>query len=165
MAQAYPSARVDGFDLDEPSIELARANAAEAGLNGRLTFQARDAADVAGMAQYDLVLALESIHDMSDPVAVLASMRRLVKEDGTVLVIDERVGDTFTPRGNDVEGIMYGFSMLCCLPAGMSEQPSVGTGTVMRPATLRRYALAAGFRGVEVLDIDNFFFRFYRLVV
>jgi hypothetical protein len=34
MAQAYPYAQVDGFDLDEPSIEAARANACEAGLNG-----------------------------------------------------------------------------------------------------------------------------------
>jgi hypothetical protein len=33
----------------------------------------------------------------------------------------------------------------------------------MRPDTLRRYAMAAGFRSVEVLPIDNFFFRFYRL--
>jgi hypothetical protein len=33
----------------------------------------------------------------------------------------------------------------------------------MRLPTLRRYALEAGFRDVEVLPINNFFFRFYRL--
>jgi hypothetical protein len=39
----------------------------------------------------------------------------------------------------------------------------VSTGTVMRTKTLTEYARAAGFREVEVLPIDNYFFRFYRL--
>ena len=64
----------------------------------------------------------------------------------------------------EVEGLMYGFSVLHCLPAGMVEQPSAATGTVMRPDTLRKYALEAGFRDVEILPIENFFFRFYRLI-
>jgi hypothetical protein len=34
---------------------------------------------------------------------------------------------------------------------------------VRRPATLRRYAAEAGFTDVEILDIANDFFRFYRL--
>ena len=33
----------------------------------------------------------------------------------------------------------------------------------MRPETLRRYASEAGFGSVEVLSIENDFFRFYRL--
>jgi hypothetical protein len=45
----------------------------------------------------------------------------------------------------------------------MAEVPSACTGTVMRAATFRKYALDAGFRDVEVLPIDNYFFRFYRL--
>ena len=37
IARAYPKVRVDGLDLDAPSIELARANVAEAGLADRIT--------------------------------------------------------------------------------------------------------------------------------
>jgi hypothetical protein len=33
----------------------------------------------------------------------------------------------------------------------------------MRPATLRRYAEAAGFSGIEVLPFEHDLFRFYRL--
>ena len=43
--QAYPNVWVDGYDLDESSVELARNNAREARLDGRLNFHARDAAD------------------------------------------------------------------------------------------------------------------------
>jgi hypothetical protein len=41
----------------------------------------------------------------------------------------------------------------------------VGTGTVMREETLRAYATDAGFSEVEVLPIENEFFRFYRLTL
>ena len=163
MALGYPQARVDGFDLDAPSIERARANAAQHGVADRVTFQVRDAGDPALAGQYDLVTAFECVHDLSDPVGALRSMRRLAGERGTVLIVDERVGETFTAQGDQVEGMMYGWSILHCLPVGLADPPAVGTGTVMRAGTLRRYALEAGFREVEVLPIENFFFQFYRL--
>jgi 2-polyprenyl-3-methyl-5-hydroxy-6-metoxy-1,4-benzoquinol methylase len=164
MAQAYPNARVDGFDLDDASVIEAQANIQDAGLADRVDILVRDGGDPALAGQYDLVTAFECIHDMSDPVAVLGTMRRLAGERGTVIVMDERVQEQFTPDGTDVERIMYGFSIFHCLPVGMAEHPSVGTGTVMRPDTLRGYARAAGFADIEILPIDNFFFNFYRLV-
>jgi SAM-dependent methyltransferase len=163
MARAYPNVQVDGFDLDRPSIVRARANASEAGLNGRVSFQVRDAGDPMLGGNYDLVIALEAIHDMSDPVGVLQSMYRLVDASGAVIVGDERVGETCTPSGNDVEWMMFGWSVLHCLPVGLANDPSAGTGTVMRASMLRDYALGTGFREIQVLPIDSFFFRFYRL--
>ena len=41
---------------------------------------------------------------------------------------------------------------------------AAGIGTAIGPATVRRYAEQAGFTRVEVLDIENLFFRFYRLM-
>ena len=78
--------------------------------------------------------------------------------------MDERVGERFSAPGDDIERLMYGFSVLHCLPVGMADQPSAGTGTCMRPDLPRDYALEAGFSGVEVLPIDNFFWRFYGLL-
>jgi SAM-dependent methyltransferase len=164
IAQAYPKVLVDGYDLDPPSIEAANANARDMGVSDRVKFHVRDAGDPALAGQYDLVAAFECVHDMSNPVAALQSMRRLAGNGGTVLVVDERVGDRFTAEGNDVEWMMYGWSVLHCLPVGMEDKPSAETGTVMRADTLRRYAKDAGFRDVEVLPIENFFFRVYRLI-
>jgi 2-polyprenyl-3-methyl-5-hydroxy-6-metoxy-1,4-benzoquinol methylase len=163
IARAYPTVRVDGFDLDEASVAAARTNAAAAGVADRVSFQVRDAGDPALAGRYDLALAFECIHDMPNPVVTLRAMRRLVGEGGTVLIADERVADQFTAPGDDVERYMYGFSILHCLPVGMVEQPSVATGTVMRQSTLRRYAGEAGFRATTVLPIEHDFFRFYRL--
>jgi hypothetical protein len=127
-------------------------------------FHLADAADVAASGErYDAVFAFECIHDLPDPVAVLASMRALAG-DGTVIVMDERVADTFTAPGDEIERLMYGYSLVCCLPDGMAHQSSAGTGTVMRPGTLRDYARSAGFADIEVLDVHDDFFRFYRLL-
>lgn len=154
---------MDGFDLDVASIELARANAEHAGLTNRLKFHVRDAGDPTLAGRYDLVTAFECLHDMSQPVSALKAMRNLAGENGAVLVVDERVGESFTASGNEVEWMMYGWSVLHCLPVGKADAPSAETGTVMRPDILRRYAKEAGFRSVDILPIDNFFFQFYRL--
>lgn len=160
---AYPAAQVDGYDIDAASVEAATAHAAAHGLAGRVRFHLADAASAAA-GSYDLVLAMECVHDLADPVAVLASARRLVTEGGSVVVMDERVPDEFTGPGDPIEQMMYGISMLVCLPDSLSHAPSVATGTVMRAPVLRGYAREAGFADVEVLPIEHDVFRFYRLV-
>ena len=163
IAQSYPKVQVDGYDLDEASVALAQANVAEAGLGDRVRIQHRDAADPSLRGRYDLVTAFECVHDMSEPVGALRTMLGLAHDGGSVIVMDERVGDRFTAKGNEVEWMMYGWSVLHCLPVGKADGRSAETGTVMRTETLKQYAAQAGFCDVEVLPIDSFFFRFYRL--
>jgi hypothetical protein len=99
---------------------------------------------------------------MARPVEALRTARTLLRDAGSVLIADERVHEHFTPHNAD-ERLFYGWSVLFCLPTGMAETPSAGTGAVMRLSTLQRYAAEAGFRQVEVLPIAHDFWRFYRL--
>ena len=162
IARAYPAARVVGVDLDGPSIEAARHHAAEAGLDGNVEFREGDAAKLDD-GPYDAALIIEAVHDMANPVPVLAAVRSTLADDGSLIVVDERVAEAFGAPGDDIERFMYGWSITTCLPDGRSRVPSVATGTVMRPDTLRAYAHEAGFSDVEILPIENDFFRFYRL--
>jgi len=164
MAMSFPEAQVHGYDLDGPSIQRARAHAAQYGLGDRVQFKEKDAAEAGNGAAYDLVCALECVHDMAHPVEALRGMREIAAADGTVLIMDERVADRFADADRELDGFMYGWSVLHCLPVGRAEEHSACTGTVMKTETLRRYAREAGFEDVEVLPIENFFFRFYRLV-
>ncbi len=169
LARAFPELRVDGFDNDEASIAAARKYAAESGVSDRAKFEV---VDVTGDLRtqvtpgaYDLVMALEMIHDLARPVEALATMRRLGKPDAVHLVMDERVAETFeAPTDNPVERLMYAASVLHCLPVGRTESPSAATGTVMRPATFTAYATSAGFSSVEIAPINHDLFRFYHLV-
>jgi 2-polyprenyl-3-methyl-5-hydroxy-6-metoxy-1,4-benzoquinol methylase len=164
IARAYPTVQVDGLDLDQHSIELARRNARDEDLEDRVHFELRDAADPALAGRYQLVTMFEALHDLSRPVEALQAMRALLADDGAVLIADERVEDTFSAPAGEVERVMYGFSVLHCLPTGMADRPSAATGTVMRRSTLDDYATAAGFSDVETLPIENDFWRFYRLI-
>ncbi|MET1008718.1 MAG: methyltransferase domain-containing protein, partial [Gaiellaceae bacterium] len=163
IARAYPNVAVDGYDLDEASVALARENVAVTEVADRVSIRLRDAGDPELAGSYQLVTVFEAIHDMSQPVDVLRSLRGLAAEDGAVVVMDERVADTFTAPGDEIERLMYTYSVLCCLPVGLADTPSAATGTVMRTDTLRRYAAEAGFAEVEVLPIEHDVFRFYRL--
>jgi 2-polyprenyl-3-methyl-5-hydroxy-6-metoxy-1,4-benzoquinol methylase len=163
LARAFPHATVEGIDLDEASIADARRNAAEAGLADAVSFQVRDAADPATKGAYDLACMFEALHDTPRPAEVLGALREMLRDDGSVLLADERVADSFTAPGDELERMMYGWSISHCLPAAMVDQPADPTGTVLREPTVRELAGRAGFESVEVLPVENDFFRFYRL--
>ncbi len=163
LARAYPSATVLGVDIDQPSVDLAVANAHDAGVGGRVRFVCQDAASLPE-GTVDVAFAFECVHDMPRPVEVLQAVRRTLAPGGSLIVMDEAVADVFAPDGDDLERLMYGFSLFVCLPDGLSSPPSAGTGTVMRPSTLRAFGQAAGFGAFEILPIEEFgFWRFYRL--
>jgi SAM-dependent methyltransferase len=164
LAQAYPHAQVVGVDVDSPAIDMARAAANEAGLADRVSFKVAEGESLSEDDQFDAVFAFECLHDMPRPVEVLSSIRRSVRSGGLVVIMDEAVAENFSAPADEVDQVMYGFSLFVCLPDGLSSTPSAGTGTVMRPQVLTDYATRAGFSRVEVLPIEDFsFFRFYQL--
>jgi SAM-dependent methyltransferase len=163
MATAYPTVTVDGFDPYEPSVERARQNAEDAGVSDRVRFHAKDAGALTVDGPAAFATAFECVHDMARPVDVLRAVRAALDGEGAMLVVDERTRETFSGEPDEREAYMYGWSVFDCLPAGMFEQPSAGTGTAMRPGTLEGYASEAGFTGFEVLPIEHDSFRLYLL--
>ena len=162
IGRAYPNAEIDAYDLDEASIAVARKEAADAGVADRVRFHLRDAGDPDIAGDYDLVLAIEMVHDVPDPVAILRTMKKLAGARGAVLVVDERTEDAFTVPANEMERLFYAFSTLHCLAVSM-QSDGAGTGTVMRTDTVKQYAADAGFSSVDVLDVEHPQFRLYRL--
>ena len=162
IAHAFPGVTVDGVDLDVRSIEAAQQLAVAEGVTDRVTFELRDAGTLSG-AGYDVAAMFEMVHDLSRPVDALRVARDAVGSDGVVLVADEPVGEAYTAPASEEDRLYYGYSLLHCLPASMTEPGSAATGTVMRPDTLRRYAEEAGFSSVEVLPVESAAFRLYLL--
>ena len=147
---------------------LDRARAGERGRRRRrptdVAFLFADGAGREGAGRYDLVTIFEAVHDMARPVEVLAAARRLLAPGGAVLIGDERVGDAFTAPGDEIERMIYAYSVVVCLPNGLADQPSVGTGTVLRPATLEAMRpRGRASRGSPSCPPSTSQFRFYRL--
>lgn len=133
LARRYTSVRVDGFDLNEAHIDLAWSNAHRYGLMDRLTFHVRDVSDVTLNGRYDLCIAHRGLAEMRNPVGVLATMRRLADEQGSVLVTARRVAKS------------------TLVSSGVNE------------AHLRRLALAVGFHTVDLLPVGDHTLYCYRL--
>jgi hypothetical protein len=100
---------------------------------------------------------------MSDPVGVLRNVREGLAPSGVVFLVDERVADRSTAPGDEVERMMYGWSVVHCLAVSRAESPSAALGTVLRADTVRALATDAGYDTCDVLPIDHDFFRFYLL--
>jgi 2-polyprenyl-3-methyl-5-hydroxy-6-metoxy-1,4-benzoquinol methylase len=163
LARAFPAVEVHGIDLDPASVEEARRNAMDAGLTDRVTFACQDAAHPDLTGSFDLVTAFETLHDMAHPVDALTAMRTMLAPGGSVVIADEKVADRFSAPGDELERWNYAWSVLHCLPAGRTDRGSEATGTVLRASMLRQLAERAEFTNVEVLPVDNDFWRIYRL--
>jgi 2-polyprenyl-3-methyl-5-hydroxy-6-metoxy-1,4-benzoquinol methylase len=161
---AWPDATVIGIDTDTASIIDARVNAEEAGVDARFEVASDEAGtELVTWGPADVVLILEALHDMSHPVEVLAQARAALAPGGIVVVADEAVAESFTAPGDELERMMYGWSVTHCLPASLVTQPSAALGTALRPATVAKLAAEAGFATCDVVDVDAGFFRIYRM--
>jgi 2-polyprenyl-3-methyl-5-hydroxy-6-metoxy-1,4-benzoquinol methylase len=152
LAKHYPAARVEGIDLDEASIDLARANALEAGVDVR--FHVRDAADPGLDGPFDLITLFDSLHHLARPVEALRRLRALLAPGGTVLIAEHR------PEG-EFERFTHLISVVHCLPTAMAEQPSAGLGAVITPEIVARLAAEAGFAEALVAPIEHELLRFF----
>ena len=161
LARAYPRATVTGFDADEASIRDARSNAAAQDV--AVQFEVSDAEAIDTKGTFDLVLVLEALHDMARPEDVLRALRERLAPGGSVIVADEKVAERFHAPGDEMERLMYGWSIVHCLPVALSDSPSAAIGTVMRTETVRQLAAAAGFTNVDMVPVNAGFFRVYRL--
>lgn len=161
LAKRFPNCEVVGIDADESSIEAARRNASSAG--AKVDFVRFDAARLKDESSFDLILLLETLHDLPQPAATLRGLRQLLAPLGSVLIADEHVAESFVAPGDAIERMMYGWSITHCLPSSMATAGSAALGTVLRPAVVERLARDAGYTHCRQLEIANDLFRFWQL--
>jgi len=154
LASAFEASRFVGVDLFEGVVERARANAAAAGVDGRLAFECRDAVD--GLAgDYDLVTMFDVLHDIAQPVEVLRGVRRSLRPDGTLLLMEMRSADRREDNAGPIATMLYATSVLFCVPTSIATGGE-GLGTLGLPeARVRELCAEAGFGSVDRLPIEN----------
>jgi ubiquinone/menaquinone biosynthesis C-methylase UbiE len=89
LAQRSPSVLVEGVDLSEAMLTLARVNVARAGLSGRITLRVADAKQLAAAdGTFGAVVSNTIIHHVPDPAPALAEMWRVLAPGGKLFVRD-----------------------------------------------------------------------------
>ena len=166
VAQAFPNADVHGYDNSVFALKLAEENKARAGV-ANVTFHNPERDPLPASPTFDFVMALDCLHDMTQPAAVAASVRRAIRDDGTWLIREIRSSGSWTEdQRNPMLAMMYGFSVASCMSSALSEPGGAGLGTLgLPPPALEALCHAAGFAHVAVHDLDDPTNLFYEVRV
>jgi SAM-dependent methyltransferase len=154
LARAYPKSTFHGFELSTHAIDRARTRLGDL---DNVELHLRRAEELPAGAGYDLVLTFDCLHDMTQPMAALQSIRGAVADDGTLLVKDIRsTGDWRADRRNPMLAMMFGFSVSSCMSSALSEPGGAGLGTLGFNATVAEdMSRAAGFTSFRVHDFEE----------
>jgi SAM-dependent methyltransferase len=144
MAQAYPKSQFVGYDYHEPSIERAQWAARQAGIDGRVIFQAAASKSYPGQG-YDLVAFFDCLHDMGDPAGAAAHVRQSLAPDGTWMIVEPFANDRTEDNLNPVGRVYYSASSLICTLASQAQEVGTALGAQAGEARLRYIAMAGGF--------------------
>lgn len=147
MAQAYPNSTIHGIDFHEPSIEQARAKAAEAGVSN-IEFHVAKAQDFDG-GDFDFACIFDALHDMGDPIGAAAHIREALKPDGTFMLVEPLAGDTMADNLHPLGQIYYAFSTTICTPASLAQDVGLGLGAQAGQKRLTEVLNEAGFNRVH----------------
>jgi 2-polyprenyl-3-methyl-5-hydroxy-6-metoxy-1,4-benzoquinol methylase len=162
FAQAFPKSRIVGYDIYQPNIDRAMANAQAAGVAPRVKFERLDASK-AIPGQYDLLTTFDVIHDAVDPLGLLRTIRQALRPGGSYLCLDINCSDKPEENTGPLGALFYGFSMTYCMTTSLANGGE-GLGTCGLPESkLRELALAAGFGSVRKLPLENPFNNLYEL--
>jgi SAM-dependent methyltransferase len=150
MAEAFPKATIVGFDFHAPSIDAAKAAAAEAGVSGNTRFEVQEAKSYQGT--YDLICFFDCLHDMGDPVGIARYAREHLNPGGTILLVEPFAldGRVKNMAENPLAALLYGASTVICTPNSLSQDVGLGLGAQAGPERLGKVFEEAGYSSFRV---------------
>ena len=160
IGRTYPASRVVGIDPHAESIVRA-ANLAEEAQLSNVEFRETTLENVGASERFDLVLAIDCIHDMADPVGALRQIGRLVDEENGLLFWSEPTGsDDPMENRNATSKMRSTLSSYHCLTVSLAEG-GAGLGTIIGEQGARNLAEQAGFTRFEKLPIESLMQQFF----
>jgi SAM-dependent methyltransferase len=142
LARKFPKSEFVGYDYHEPSIEMARKRAVEAGAaNAR--FEVADASSYSG-TRFDLIAFFDCLHDMGDPAGAARHAYTALNSAGVCMLVEPMAGDSLAENANPVGRVYYGASSLICVPVSLARSgPALGAQAGEK--RLREIMTGAGF--------------------
>ncbi len=162
LAQAFPSSNYVGYDVFEPAIAMATANAEVAGVTDLVSFRHLDVVD--GMPQqYDVITTFDVIHDMANPRGALRAIREGLKPDGTYVMMEINSSDKLEENVGPLGAMFYSISVLYCMTTSLANNGE-GLGMCGLPESkVREFCAEAGFSSVRRLPLENPFNVLYEI--
>jgi 2-polyprenyl-3-methyl-5-hydroxy-6-metoxy-1,4-benzoquinol methylase len=146
MAQAFPKSTFVGYDFHSGSIAAATAHAIAHGVPN-VRFEVGRAQDFPG--SYDFVTCFDCLHDMGDPAAAAAHVRKALKPGGTWMVVEPNAGDRLEDNLNPVGRLYYSASTMICIPTSLAQETGTALGAQAGEARIAAVIRSGGFTMVR----------------
>lgn len=146
MAQAFPKSTFVGYDFHPGSIAAATAHVIAHGVSN-VRFEAGRAQDFPG--SYDFVTCFDCLHDMGDPAAAAAHVRRTLKLGDTWMVVEPNAGDCVEDNLNPVGRPYYSASTMICVPTSLAQETGAALGAQAGEARIAEVIRSGGFTTVR----------------
>lgn len=154
MARAFPNSTFVGIDFSDDALGVARAEAAEWGLEN-VDFVAQDAAALDGDASFDFITTFDAVHDQARPRDMVAGIFAALKPGGHWLCADicasSHVGENV---GHPIGTFGYTVSCMHCMSVSLAYEGE-GLGAMWGAQKARDLFTAAGFVVDDVARIDG----------
>ena len=156
LAEAFPQSQFFAYDSSKHAIARVQEVANELALTN-VVASISTGEDLPNKTEYDLILTFDCIHDMTQPQAVMDSIRNHIKADGTWFIKDIRSKADFADNlRNPMLAMMYGFSLMSCMSSAMSEPDGAGLGTLgFNPEVAEAMCNKAGFTRFRMHDFSD----------
>ena len=146
LAEAYPRSRYTGYDLDTAALDLARERLAA--LPADAAVERRDVRDLP-VATFDVVLAVDTIHDLGDPQGTLEAIRRALRPGGVFVMCETDASGDFEVDRTSEAAWEYYVSLSMCIPVSQASG-GPGLGSLWGRAGALPMLERAGFSDVTV---------------
>lgn len=160
LARMFPRSVFRGYDISQDAIDRANERAEEAGL-ANIDFAVGDVASLDEPRSYDLVLALESIHEQAFPRLVLRNVANALKRDG-VFLMQEVAASSHLARNveNAFAPMLYAMSLLHAVPMALSQEGEA-LGRMWGEERARQLLNEAGFMKTRFDGLPSDPLRYY----
>ncbi|HSS39432.1 MAG TPA: class I SAM-dependent methyltransferase [Polyangia bacterium] len=152
MARAFPASAFLGIDPHAPSIQRAHEQAAQDNVRN-LSFAAVPV-DALEADAFDLIVAIDCVHDMADPVGALRGMRDLLALGGQLFWSEPTGSRDPLQNRNPYGRLRASLSPFHCLPVSMAGG-GAALGTIIGEAGARDLARQAGFSRFDKVPIAS----------
>ncbi|XP_077992653.1 S-adenosylmethionine-dependent methyltransferase Rv2258c-like [Glandiceps talaboti] len=132
LARTFPKTEFHGVDFSESALAEAKSRAKAMSLDN-VTFHHRDATKLSSdwTSTFDLVYAVDSIHDQARPDLSLEEISRVLKTGGYFIMMED---DSHTKHADNIDNAMapisYIFSLLHCMPVSLFFEGGMGLGAM-----------------------------------
>ena len=166
LARLYPNSEFVGVDLSQEAITYASQEARQQNLHN-IRFIEKD---VTGFdkensdEQFDFITTFDAIHDQAKPLNVLKGIYNALKDDGVYLMQDiHGSSEVQNNMEHPVAPLLYALSTTHCMTVSLA-QGGDGLGTMWGREKAQEYLRTAGFRHIEIYQLDHDFQNDYYIV-